>query len=46
MIYDTRKLTKEASESGDMRRGESERLTRARNASCATFYRGMRRDRL
>lgn len=37
MMYDTRKLINEGSERGVMRSGESERLTRERNASCATF---------
>lgn len=35
MMYDTRKLRKVGSASEVTSKGESERLTRARNASCA-----------
>lgn len=44
MMYETRKLMKETSDRGETRRGESERLMRARNASCATFYGRMRQS--
>lgn len=37
MIYETMKFRKVGSESGVMSRGESERLTRALNESCATL---------
>ena len=37
MIYETMKLRKAGSDSGVMSRGESERLTKALNESCATL---------
>jgi hypothetical protein len=46
IMYDTRKLINGRSDRGDMSRGESERLTRERNASCATLFHMIRVEKI